>query len=642
MPNPDKIKEIFTKLVQGEVVNDSEISILKEAIDSSNKQSFQFGKYSVNIGQGEGIKIGNQYIYQGNGSETILEALKKALQEFFASQDSSNLPLIDWRKVCSQLLTQQQKNQRLRRKATELGFELNVDVPLGLVERRQQQRRSASDDVGREEVYQLSEEVITKEYEHDAFLNEVIGVNSADNKHVAIVGEPGAGKTTLLTKIADWIDKNEKGLPIYISLANLQTKSLENYLLEVWLEEALNFIAPEARVYQDAVKESLKERFRAGGVWLLLDGLDEMAVSLSTGALATIQSQLSGWVAQARVALTSRLNVWDFRLNNPLANFETYRTLEFSQEDVEQFIKDWFAPKNANNELLGTQLQAKLEESQYQRVRELVKNPLRLALLCQTWYYNQGKLPQTRAGLYQRFVQDFYREWKSELNQITETEKQELNQALGKLALAGINSQTRFRLGTQLAIQEMGEPLFNSACERGWLNLVDRDADTNDDPVYAFFHPSFQEYFAAKHIYDNPKLIEQTVTHINDKGWREVFLLLAELPEPEQADEKLSADDLLSEMEKQIQTYPNTRKLKSLLAWAEQITDTSETDIKPVGKRAIALVHASTLAYSYTLVHASSIAHTYAPATPTPILWPTISSTHMLTPTPMPIFTPRL
>ena len=28
---------------------------------------------------------------------------------------------------------------------------------------------------------------------------------------VGIVGEPGAGKTTLLTKIADWIDKNEKG-----------------------------------------------------------------------------------------------------------------------------------------------------------------------------------------------------------------------------------------------------------------------------------------------------------------------------------------------------------------------------------------------------------------------------------------------
>ena len=408
---------------------------------------------------------------------------------------------IDWRKVCHKVLTQQQKNQQLRRKATELGFEFNVYVPLELVERKQQQRRSASDDVEREEVSQLSKEVIAKEYEHDAFLNEVIGVNSTDNKRVAIVGEPGAGKTTLLTKIADWIDKNEKGLPIYISLARLQKKSLEEeeYLLKVWLEEALNFIAPEARVYQDAVKESLKERFRAGNVWLLLDGLDEMAVSSSNGALRKIQNQLSGCVSQARVALTSRLNVWDFSLNNPLANFETYRTLEFSQEDVEKFIKDWFAA--AKNVLLGTQLQAKLEESQYQRVRELVKNPLRLALLCQTWYYNQGDLPKTRAGLYQRFVQDFYREWKPELHPITWTKQQELNKALGELALAGIKSQTRFRLGENLAHKVMGEQLFKSACDWGWLNLVDRDVDTND-PVYAFFHSSFQEYFAAMVIDD--------------------------------------------------------------------------------------------------------------------------------------------
>lgn len=106
---------------------------------------------------------------------------------------------IDWREVCSKVLTQQQEEQRLRRKATELGFELKFYVPLGLVERKQQQRRRASDYVEREEVYQLSKKVITKEYKHDAFLNEVIGVNSTDNKHIAIVGEPGAGKTTLLT-----------------------------------------------------------------------------------------------------------------------------------------------------------------------------------------------------------------------------------------------------------------------------------------------------------------------------------------------------------------------------------------------------------------------------------------------------------
>ncbi|MDJ0577517.1 MAG: HEAT repeat domain-containing protein, partial [Xenococcaceae cyanobacterium MO_234.B1] len=488
-------------------------------------------KHLPNLNQFEQTAVENVRV----GGNFTIETITQNISQIVIKETGDRPPKvieIDWREVCSQVLTHQQENQRLRRKATELGFELNVYVPLGLVERKQQQRRSASDDVEREDVYQLSEEVITKEYKHDAFLNEVIGVNSTDNKHVAIVGEPGAGKTTLLTKIADWIDKNEKGLPICISLANLQKKSLEKYLLEDWLKEvlALDCIDSEARHYKEAVKESLKERFCAGGVWLLLDGLDEMAVSSSSSALAEIQRELSGWVAQARIALTSRLNVWDFSLNNPLANFETYRTLEFSQEQVKQFIKGWFAA--ANNELLGTQLQEKLKESQNQRVRELVKNPLRLALLCQSWYKKQRDLPGgTRAGLYQRFVQDFYQEWKSELHTITWTEQQELNKALGKLALAGIEIQTRFRLGEKLAFQVMGEQLFKSACDWGWLNLVDRDADTNA-PVYAFFHPSFQEYFAAtaiddwhfflNHIPNNPI---QGTYRIFEPQWKEVILL---------------------------------------------------------------------------------------------------------------------
>ncbi len=91
MPNAEKIKEILTKLAQGEVVNDSEFVIINEAISSSEKQSFHVGKYLVNIGKGEGLQIGDQHIYQGNGSETILDALRTALQDFFASQDPSNL-----------------------------------------------------------------------------------------------------------------------------------------------------------------------------------------------------------------------------------------------------------------------------------------------------------------------------------------------------------------------------------------------------------------------------------------------------------------------------------------------------------------------------------------------------------------------
>ncbi len=423
-------------------------------------------------------------------SSASIEEIKVLLEKLIRDGDRA-LPLnIDWRSLCGQVLAKQQEDQRLRRKVTERGFELNIYVPLGLVERRQQQRRTG--DVAREDVYQLQEQVITKEYHYDAFLSEVVGESSKGNKHIAIVGEPGAGKTTLLDNIASWINANNKGLPICIPLSGLQGKTLEEYLLKNWLEEALNFIDEEVRRDKSAVQKSLEECFRAGGVWLLLDGLDEMAVT-STGALVTIQEQLRGWVAKARVVLTSRLNIWDARVNNPLANFETYRTLEFSEAQVNEFIQGWFAVENVE---LGRQLQVQLKESQYQRLQELVKNPLRLALLCQTWYYQQGDLPETKAGLYQRFVRDFYGEWKSEYHPITWKQQQELNQALGKLALVGIGSEARFRLREELGYAVMGYPLFKLACDRGWLNLVDRDAKKGE-VVYAFFHPTFQEYFAA-------------------------------------------------------------------------------------------------------------------------------------------------
>ncbi len=76
----------------------------------------------------------------------------------------------------------------------------------------------------------------------------------------------------------------------------------------------------------------------------------------------------------------------------------------------------------------------------------------------------------------------------------------------------------------------------------------------------------------------------------------------------------LAIDDLLLAMEQQIQNLADNPKLQRLLTWAEQITDTSETDIKPVGKRAIALANALVHAYA----KAKDIALGKAPLPPPP------------------------
>jgi HEAT repeat protein/energy-coupling factor transporter ATP-binding protein EcfA2 len=366
--------------------------------------------------------------------------------------------------------------------------------------------------------YQLTEEVIKTTYEHEKFLTEVIGDGSnTKGKNIAIIGEPGAGKSTLLEKIGKYLIEHN-GLPIYIPLSNLSGDTLKEYLLNRWLE---NPITPN----------QLQELLQQQRVWFLLDGLDEMQAASSVDALNKISQDISK-LAAVRVVLTCRLNVWDASTKN-LLDFQNFKTQEFSSEQVQDFILAWFQrakQEDKRTEGQGEQLWQKLNESGRERLLDLVKNPLRLALMCQVWDTTKD-LPETQAALYKRFTLYHY-DWKQAEFPTTLAEQYELNAALGKLAREAIASgKTRFRIGQKFAYQVMGENLFNRACRLGWLNQVDRDKQT-EEPFYAFYHATFQEYFAAlaiddwhfllNHVPNNPS---QGTYRIFEPQWKQVILL---------------------------------------------------------------------------------------------------------------------
>jgi hypothetical protein len=437
-----------------------------------------------------------------------------------------------WQQVCHEMLDEQKQN--LRRQITQMGFELNIHVPLGLVDRKQQSRRSSDFSLPPEQgsgFFQLDKEEIIKTYEHNEFLEQVIKQGQSKKskgKRIAIIGEPGAGKTTLLEAIA--FSPQTPGFPIWISLGSLGDNSLEEYLCQKWLKDALK----TSDVTQQ--QKELENLFKSGEVLLLLDGVDEMPASSPVEALAKIREELTGWVADARVVLTCRVNVWDASVN-AVQGFDTYRTLEFSYGDgnkpdqVREFICQWFS--KAEKPERGEKLWQKLDEDRHQRIQDLVKNPMRLSLLCQSWYFNQGDLPKTKALLYEQFTRAFY-DWKEDKFFTTPTKRKELNTALGLLAREAIDKKkSRFGIGESFALELMGEDLFNLACKLHWLNFVYRDAET-DEKVYAFFHPTFQEYFAAcaiddwhfflNHICQNPKYTKASY-RIFEPHWKEVIML---------------------------------------------------------------------------------------------------------------------
>jgi NACHT domain/HEAT repeats len=451
-------------------------------------------------------------------------------------------PQIDWLDRSRQLLAAQKHlttNRLLNKSNRNLD---DIHVPLGLIERKE--RPKVKEEPSPEQGSQLyqTEYTETKRFEHEAFLAEVVG-KPAGGKHIAIIGEPGAGKTTILTKIGAWLIQQAEQQPpaplvvAWISLADVGDRRLRAYLRDEWLQKVCedNF---------DAAWEDWKGLRQQGRVWLLLDGLDEM----SGDALAAIHRDLGqAWAQNLRVAMTCRINQWETASNNLVNSFDVYRTLDYSyrtsqgEDQVKEFISKWFT----DDPKVATQIRTELDAPGKERIKDLVKNPLRLTLLCASWEKDSQALPETQADLYRGFVNYLYK-WKAAEFSDEVKLRQELDHALGKLAKEGLNRQPindgavrRFRF-TASEISKLwadrSDTLLPTAKNLGWLNVVGEEAG---EAVYAFYHPTFQEYFAACNIddwdYFLPRAHIDRPVHCREESvptyrvfeqeWRQVILL---------------------------------------------------------------------------------------------------------------------
>ena len=365
---------------------------------------------------------------------------------------------------------------------------------------------------------------VEKRFAYREFLQEVI--RQRTEKSIAIIGEPGAGKTTLLQKLAFWLLQETDDLVVWVSLAELGSQPLGEYLKQKWLTEAL-------RKSRAEIKADWGQKFEGGAVWLLLDGLDEMS--------QTDQQALKfrGWVTDARMIVTCRLNLWQANPSQ-LQGFQTYLTQPFQDEQMQEFIRRWFRGLVAAGEdvQLAESLWSELQESGKERIKDLCRNPLRLTLLCSTWKVEDA-LPETMADLYEGFVESVYG-WKETAFPVTEEEKEQLNAALGELAKASLEAETsRFRLTHRLVCKHLKKPkaagsLFPLALRLGWLNEVGVAAENLREKVYGFYHATFQEYFAALAVADwdyfLPKdhcdrPVEGKRYRIFEKQWKQVILL---------------------------------------------------------------------------------------------------------------------
>lgn len=441
--------------------------------------------------------------------------------------ESFSQNIVDWKTVCRNMLADRfflTSNRLMSSPDTHRDIDLFVDLALVQQKKADKREQDVLPEHG-SKLYEPSRYSESERFEFTQFLEEVLSVQK--NEKLTIVGEPGSGKTTLLQKIAFWLLDNTDDLVVWISLGKLKSKSLVEYITNDWLNEALMQCSAEAL-------EEWEQQFLKRRVWVLLDGLDEMTPETRDSL------SIKGWLSQARVIVTCRVNVWQ---SNPriISGFQTYRMLDFRLCQIEEFIQKWFA----SDPDAGRHLFQSLNQSGKERIRDLVRNPLRLTMLCSTWYLRERKLPNTRSDLYQQFVDDLY-QWKCDQFHTTKQQRQKLNKKLGELARAAIDNElTRFLLRQELVCEKLGdsenpESMLTLALDLGWLNKIGVSAKNPREPVYAFFHATLQEYFAASSIDSWDFFLSKAYEHhpacIDDSGaykayrifepqWKEVILL---------------------------------------------------------------------------------------------------------------------
>ncbi|MBD1880319.1 NACHT domain-containing protein [Coleofasciculus sp. FACHB-T130] len=556
--NGEEIRNALHCLINLKILQDQRGKISAKTVTNT-----EFWRFSLNFpatDREENIK----WLFNKGGEWDRCDQSRKSNSGDAQKPISKESDDFDWRKICQTMLECQKRlttNQLMSDE--DMKFEIDdVYVELGLVERKKQPKVAGGDFAEQgSRLYEPEYEEMER-FEHQRFLQDVLkdGKGKSNGKRIAIIGEPGAGKSTLLRKIAFWVLENTSDLPILITLADLpetnpQQEFLEQYLLGKWLKAALPFISPDAVEVTEALKTELKRLCNQGRVWLVLDGVDEMPL-LQGEPLLAIQNQLNGWVGQTWMVLSCRLNVWDANRNVLADNFEIYRTLEFSYGEgkTPDRVGEFIAKRFKREPELGEQLRQALDELGKERIKDLAKNPLRLTLLCSTWslWRENGGLPDTKAKLYKGFVEKFY-EWKGKEFFTTLSQQMQLNQVLGELAKLAIDqTASRFRLKHSLVCQVLGhpdQPLYKLAIiQLSWLNNVGLAAENPDETVYAFFHPTFQEYFAAlaiddwcsflTHDKDNPQPLPGNVYRIFEPQWKEVILLWLGRDKREVADEQ--------------------------------------------------------------------------------------------------------
>ncbi len=411
----------------------------------------------------------------------------------------------------------------------------------------------------------------------------VEGIEAVRNhSKLMILGKPGAGKTTFLKFLAiSCINRKAFAdlVPIFVTLKDFADRENRPRLLQ-FLTEEFGQLGVE-----------IEPILKSGRALVLLDGLDEVREEYDDRVLREIR-EFSERYNQSQILVTCRIAAKQYIFEQ----FTEVEVADFDEQQIATFAGNWFR----NKEIKADDFLAELKKNN--RVQELATSPLLLTLLCLA-FEESGSFPTNRSELYKEGLDALLRKWDSKRGIRRDSVYKDLSVQKKEDMLSQI-ALTTFEKGDYFVKQRQLEDYI---CDyiRNTANAKTNDEELYLDSeavlksieaqhglfverargIYSFSHLPFHEYFAARQIVvsTSPSKLETTlqnlVTHITDKRWREVILLSVGMAR--------EADDLFLLMKRKIDSLlEGDEKLQRFLAWADEKSRSVNVSYKLVAVRA--------------------------------------------------------
>jgi NACHT domain len=375
----------------------------------------------------------------------------------------------------------------------------------------------------------------------------------ADTGRVLLRGGAGAGKTTLLRWLALGVARGTLRVgqradivPFFVPLRHFAAGELP--APEELLRTTAKVLAGEMPA------RWASERFRAGRVLLLVDGLDELPRERRLAAREWL-AQLAEEYADARYVVTTRpFAVEDEWL--AAADFETFDLLPMSAKAIRDLLRRWHdAARDEHEADPGMrawldQCQRGLEEllSTRRELRRLASSPLLCGLLCALYQDRNMHLPRDRKGLYDAALDLLLVRWDEQRGvKVGETlplSKEEQVVLLQRLAYSLVKNEdmllSREEATRRIAHAMRGLRPHHASPDQVLQRTLERTGllrEPGPDEVQ-FVHRTFRDYLAAKEVVDSRDL-RHLIEHAHLDQWYDVVVMAVAHARPSEREQVL-------------------------------------------------------------------------------------------------------